>query len=128
MRRRSEALYSPNPSAILIQQAALKGGSDYNGRRKSIIYLTGINKKIPIPLYPKKNIYAFSTHSPSHKDCHWIFFQHVESFQKLPDSTNSTKFIFKNGQELLLTESLYRLKKQMYRTWMCVKALGGEVI
>jgi len=90
-------LYIRKTPLQLIQQAALKGGSDYNGRRKSIIYLTGIKKKIPIPLYPHKNIYTFPTHSPNHKDCHWIFFQHVESFQKLLDPTNSIKFLFKNG-------------------------------
>ncbi|PKG25273.1 competence protein ComK [Niallia nealsonii] len=112
----------------LIQQAALKGGSDYNGRRKSLIYLTGIKKKIPIPLYPQKNIYAFPTHSPNHINCHWIFFHQVESIQKHPTSTYSAKIIFKNGQELLLEESLYLLEKQMYRTWLCVKALEGEVV
>jgi len=52
----------------------------------------------------------------------------VEAFQKLLDPKNSTKVIFKNGQELFLTESLYRLEKQMYRTWMCRKVLEGEVI
>lgn len=123
-----QKLYIRETPLQLIQQASLKGGSDYNGRRRSITYLTGIKKKIPIPLYPHKNIYTFPTHSPNHKDCHWIFFQHVEAFQKLLDPKNSTKVIFKNGQELFLTESLYRLEKQMYRTWMCRKVLEGEVI
>ncbi|WP_375709440.1 competence protein ComK [Niallia sp. NCCP-28] len=76
-------------------------------------------------------MYAFPTHSPNHLNCHWIFFQQIESLQKLPasiNSTGSTKVLFKNGQELLLTESLYTIEKQMYRTWICVKALEGEAI
>lgn len=110
----------------LIQQAAIKGESDYTSRRKSMTYLTGIKKKIPIPLYPQKNIYAFPTHSPNHQNCHWIFFHQADSIQKLPKSKNSiyaTKIIFKNGQELLLTESVQKIEKQMYRTWLCMKLL-----
>lgn len=127
----NQTLFIQQTPLQLIQQAALKGGSDYNGRRRSITYLTGVKKKIPIPLYPQKNIYAFPTHSPHHQDCYWIFFHQVDSIQKLPTPKNSiysTKVIFKNGQELLLKESIYTIEKQMYRTWLCVKALEGETI
>ena len=45
----NQKLYFHQTPLQLIPQAALKGRSDYHGRRKSIIYLTGIKKKIPIP-------------------------------------------------------------------------------
>jgi competence protein ComK len=107
----------------LIKLAAKRGGAEYNGRRTSMTYLTGIHKKIPIPINPQKNIYAFPTTSPNQAHCSWIFFHHVDEIK--PTKGNSRSIIqFKNGREIKMNESLHILEKQMYRTWLCKKALN----
>lgn len=113
----------------IIKEAVLHGGATYNGRREAISYLTGIQKKIPIPIEPNKQIYAFPTLSPTQNDCCWIFFHHVDAIRsyKLPnDKSYRSIILFKNGTKLNMKESAFTLEKQMYRTWLCVKALCGE--
>lgn len=110
----------------LIKLAAIRGGADYDGRRTSMSYLTGIHKKIPIPINPQKNIYAFPTTSPSQAHCCWIFFHHVDEI-KPSKGTYRSIVQFKNGSEIKMNETLHILEKQMYRTWLCKKALDEDV-
>ncbi len=107
----------------LIKLAAKRGGAEYNGRRTSMTYLTGIHKKIPIPINPQKNIYAFPTTSPKQANCSWIFFHHVDEIKPTKGIYRSI-IQFKNGREIKMNESLHILEKQMYRTWLCKKALN----
>lgn len=116
-------LYVKQTPLELIKLAAKEGGAEYNGRRISMTYLTGIHKKIPIPINPLKNIYAFPTSSPNQPHCCWIFFHHVEEI-KPTKGTYRSIIQFKNGIEIKMYESLHILEKQMYRTWLCQKALN----
>jgi competence protein ComK len=120
-----EEYYVRKTPLELIKRAALIGGAEYDGRRFAVSYLTGIKKKVPIPINPQKNIYTFPTQSPSQMDCHWIFFSHVNLISGAA-SVKKTIIVFENGKKLELKESAHVLDKQMYRTWMCVKALSGE--
>ena len=110
----------------IIKLAAIQGGAEYNGRRTSMAYLTGIHKKIPIPISESKNIYAFPTCSPNHPDCIWIFFHHIDDI-KPATGTYRSIIQFKDGLEMKMKESLHILEKQRYRTWLCIKALQGEI-
>ncbi|WP_445491796.1 competence protein ComK [Niallia sp. 03133] len=125
----NQILFVKQTALKLIEKAAIKGGADYRGRRTYVIYLLGEKNKIPIPINETKQIYAFPTKSPSHINCSWIFFHHVECIQK-PNHSTPKEFrsivVFKNGQELPIKESPYTLDKQMYRTWKCIKDLGGD--
>ncbi|MFD1037198.1 competence protein ComK [Virgibacillus byunsanensis] len=112
-----------NKTAIqLIKAACLSGGAAYDGRRTAVMYQTGANRKVPIPISPSKNIFAFPTRSPSKFDCHWIFYNHIESIKPTHTSQKNTKsiFSFKNGQQLAMNESYYLLEKQMQRTAFCI--------
>ncbi|MFP7470619.1 competence protein ComK [Niallia taxi] len=123
----TEEYYIKKTPLELIKQASLFGGAEYDGRRCAVSFLTGIKKKIPIPINPQKNIYAFPTQSPSQMDCHWIFFSHVNLISGASSVSNkSTMIVFQNGRKLEVKESAHILDKQMYRTWMCVKALSGD--
>ncbi|MCM3216382.1 competence protein ComK [Niallia taxi] len=123
-----EEYYVKKTPLELIKHAALIGGAEYDGRRSSMSFLTGIKRKVPIPINPRKNIYAFPTQSPSQMDCHWIFFSHVNLISAAASVTNKeTTVLFQNGQKLQLKASPHTLDKQMYRTWMCVKALSGDL-
>ncbi|WP_445506878.1 competence protein ComK [Niallia sp. 03190] len=124
-------LYVKKTALQLIQKAAIRGGSDYRGRRVYVIYLLGAKHKLPIPIDEAKQIYAFPTKSPSQINCCWIFYHHVKHIQKPTRSTPReyhSIIVFKNGQELLRTESTFILEKQMYRTWMCIQDLSGRSI
>jgi competence protein ComK len=56
------------PPLAIIQQGCLEGGASYVGRRDAVKYLTGAKNKVPIPVNPHENIYAFPTHSPKPKN------------------------------------------------------------
>ncbi|MBM7571394.1 competence protein ComK [Aquibacillus albus] len=112
----------------LIGSACLKAGSSYDGRRSAVIYLTNSKKKIPIPIDPFLNIYAFPTCSPSQFHCHWIFYHHVKSIvsnSKTSQANTPSSIIFKNEYQLPMKESFYLLEKQMHRTAECVTILSS---
>ena len=57
----------------LIKKGSLEGGAEYDGRRAAVTYKTGIQSKVPIPINPFEQIYAFPTHSPKLFECTWLF-------------------------------------------------------
>lgn len=71
------AIVRENNHTLFIKQTPLEimkinlliGGSDFNGRRNSITYKLGMQKKLSMPINPPMNIYAFPTHSPKHFHC-----------------------------------------------------------
>jgi competence protein ComK len=100
----------------LIRTACLDGGSTYEGRKKAVVYHTGIGQKIPIPISIVLNLYAFPTHSPSQLENVWIFYHHVKDIVKVQDRS---MVVFKNNTKLELDISFFVLKKQMERTAYC---------
>ncbi|MCC3359634.1 competence protein ComK [Bacillus sp. REN16] len=106
----------------IIKAACLEGGATYEGRRKAVTHLTGAIQKVPIPINPRRNIFAFPTHSPTAFECNWIFYHHIKAIVPSQQTSNTTQSIiqFKNQQELPMTESHYLLEKQYTRTAMCV--------
>ena len=106
----------------LIKAACLEGGASYEGRRKAVTHLTGAIQKVPIPINPRRDIFAFPTHSPTAFECNWIFYHHIKSIVPSQNTNNTTRSIiqFKNHQELPMTESHYLLQKQYTRTAMCI--------
>ncbi|KAB7662872.1 competence protein ComK [Bacillus sp. B1-b2] len=118
---KNEYLVKKTPLEI-IKEATIQGGSEYKGRRTSMTYLTGIHKKIPIPISESKDIYAFPTCSPNNPDCIWVFVHHVEDIMPSKGAHPSI-ILFNDGVEKHMKESQHILKKQLYRTWLCKKAL-----
>ncbi|MDR4890076.1 competence protein ComK [Fredinandcohnia sp. QZ13] len=106
----------------IIQAACLEGGATYEGRRKAVTHLTGAVQKVPIPINPRRKIFAFPTHSPTAFECNWIFHHHVKTIRPSEKNNPTTQSIilFKNNQELPMNESHYILQKQLTRTGMCI--------
>ncbi|MEH7380460.1 competence protein ComK [Bacillus sp. JJ1533] len=106
----------------IIKAACLEGGSTYEGRRKAVTYLTGAVQKVPIPINPRRNLFAFPTHSPTAFECTWIFHHHVKTIRPSGNNNPTTQSIihFKNYDELPMNESPYILQKQFTRTGMCI--------
>ena len=117
-----QILYVRQTPLQIIKAACLDGGSTYEGRRKAVTHLTGAVQKVPIPINPRRNIFAFPTHSPNAFECNWIFYHHIKSIVPSLQTSNTTQSIiqFKNQLELLMNESHYLLEKQYTRTAMCV--------
>lgn len=108
-------LYVKKTPLQLIEAACLKGFCSYEGRRTAIVHLTGFKRKVPVPIYPDRNIYAFPTSSPTRFDCIWIFAAHVKSIKH----DSATHILFNNEQELKVNESYKVLNTQIYRTAYC---------
>ena len=107
----------------IVKASCLEGGSTYDGRRSAVTYHTGSKQKVPIPISPHEDIFAFPTHSPTDFRCNWLFFKHVKyisTFIPPGETTRQSSITFHNGQTITLNESHYVLEKQMQRTAMCI--------
>lgn len=62
-------LYVRKTPTQIVKASCLEGGSTYDGRRTAIRYRTGSKQKVPIPINPRENIFAFPTHSPKAFEC-----------------------------------------------------------
>ncbi|MFC4620290.1 competence protein ComK [Camelliibacillus cellulosilyticus] len=114
-------LHIRKPPLQLIKEACLDGGSTYDGRRIAVTYLTGAQNKVPIPIHPMEQIYAFPTHSPQLHECHWLFYHHVLSIKPAPKSPSQSIVRFKNYPDPLKLDVSYNtLDKQMQRTSFCI--------
>jgi competence protein ComK len=119
----NQVLYVRKTPTQIVKEACMEGGSTYDGRRIAVSYMTGSQQKVPIPINPKDNIFAFPTHSPRAFECNWVFYHHVRSITtcKSPEQQGvQSKITFKNGQHITLNESQHILEKQMQRTATCI--------
>lgn len=118
-------VYVPIKPISLIKEGCLEGGADYAGRRAAVMHQTGISQKVPIPINPLEEIYAFPTHSAKHFDCCWIFYKHVKRIT--PDG-NQTIITFRNNEQLKVNVSHYIIEKQMHRTAYCFIRFSNRLI
>jgi competence protein ComK len=116
----NETYYVKKKVSQLIEKGCLEGGAKFEGRRESVIHKTGIDKKVPMPINPNENIYAFPTHSPSSHDCMWIFYFHIKEVKPNGNNKAQTMITFNNAHELLVDVSYQIIKKQKLRTAYCV--------
>lgn len=115
----NEKMYVKQTALNSIKKACLEDGfASYDGRREAAIYLTTSKKMVPIAINPYLDIFAFPTHSPSHKDCHWVFYNHI---RKVASANNNQSIVsLSNGEKILLPISIFSLKKRMYLTSHCI--------
>jgi competence protein ComK len=110
-----DVLFSAKTPIQLIKDACLEGGSTYEGRKRAVVHLTGTQNKIPVPVNPQLDMYAFPTESPNSFDCQWIFHNHVKRILPGKQSQGSI-IVFSNHTKLHLDISYYSLQKQLHRT------------
>ncbi|WP_456274782.1 competence protein ComK [Bacillus sp. AK031] len=111
-------LYVTKPPFAIIKEACLQGYSSYEGRRESVKYYTGYERKVPIPINPKLNIFAFPSISPEAFECCWLFPSHIKTISqsKTADKAIRSLVTLKNGTTIPMSESAAVLKKQLQRT------------
>lgn len=118
------AFLTSKPPEQLFEEACLKHGSSYEGRRKAVIHVLQYWKRTPFAIAPLLGIYAFPTASSRDRDCVWLFLEHTLQF--LPDPTNHQHSIvqFRNGKELGVKASARFLYTQYERTSACASKFG----
>ncbi|WP_312093659.1 competence protein ComK [Niallia sp.] len=108
----------------IVKENLLIGGSDFDGRCRSITYKLEMQKKLPMPIIPPRNIYAFPTHSPTKFCCQWIFVEHIEKiFPVKNDKDFKSVIYFKNGEKVYFEVSPHVLDTQLVRTWKVRKSM-----
>lgn len=117
---RDQQLFVKKPLLQLIREGCMEGGSEYDGRRAAVIHKTGVHSKVPIPINPREQIYAFPTHSPKLHECVWIFYHHIKSFKPNPKQANQSIITFLTGKDLILDISFTILERQIHRTSYCI--------
>ncbi|MGJ9386228.1 competence protein ComK, partial [Salipaludibacillus sp. CF4.18] len=63
-----------------------------------------LNVKSPSPFTLIKT-FTHSQHSPTHFDCHWLFFAHIQGFTSPKNQPRQSIVTFSNGNKLLLPVS-----------------------
>jgi competence protein ComK len=117
----NQTLYIKQRPMEMIKAACLEGGSTYEGRRKAVIYQSVAQHKVPIPIHPAEQIFAFPTHSPDLYECHWLFYHHVKSITPDPKTPRNSIITFTNhGEPLIIDVSHNSLEKQLQRTSFCI--------
>lgn len=104
----------------LIKRGCLGGGAGLEGRLESVTLFTGIERKIPVPIFPDQGIYCFPTHSPKHNDCCWIFPAHIRRTMANKNNPKQSIVVFKNNLSIILDIPHEALQKQIHRTAYCV--------
>ena len=116
----NQTLYIKKKPFTLIDEACLRGGSSFEGRRLSAIFKTGLQRKLPIGINTEKNIFVFPTMAPKHFNCQWIFSSHIQSVIRDPSAPKKSILIFNNQQKINLNISHKSLQNQIYRTSHCM--------
>ncbi|WP_227938687.1 competence protein ComK [Alkalihalobacillus deserti] len=123
---KDQQLYVKKTTRQLIEPACLEGGASYEGRRDAVSHQIGVRNKVPIPINPREDIYAFPTHSPKQFECSWIFFHHIKSIKPHQKASNQSIVTFKNDQHLSINVSFSTLERQMHRTSFCIVRFSGR--
>jgi len=110
---KGRSIYVIQSPLQLIKQACLDHYSTYQGRVEAVIYHTGFQSKVPIPIAPD-NLYLFPTHAFYHYDCCWITHHHVYQIKKKNDK-NAATILFNSEKTIELPVTPYSLRQQVKR-------------
>jgi len=108
----------------LFEEACLKHGSSYEGRRQAVIHMLQYWKRTPFAIAPLHGIYAFPTAASSDRDCVWLFLEHTLQFSPDPTDHQHSIVKFRNGKELGVKASARFLDTQYARTSACASKFG----
>lgn len=100
----------------LIKAACIDGGATYQGRKDAVKQLFNIRQKVPIPIQPHRNIYAFPTESPTNHSCKWVFPLHIQTYSNDEDGVTLN---FNKDTIIPIGISLHKLHRQLNYTYMC---------
>lgn len=105
----------------LLEEWCLKDGSTVCGRIKAVKHWLKIEKKVPVLINKENQIIFFPTESSKNLGCVWIAYDKVKKLYSVDAGTS--KIVFKDNQELVLTINIRVIKKQMMRCRQFIKFL-----
>ena len=88
-------------------------GSSYEGRREGVKSILNVSYKLPIIVENSKNLIFFPTSSPMSSDCSWISLKDVKYVLQM--EYNTSKIVFKNGEEVEVPVSRRIIDNQLLR-------------
>lgn len=117
-------LYVKQSPLQIIKENCLENAASYEGRRRSVVHLTGFSRCVPIPINPRKDIFTFPTHSPKNMNCSWVFFKYIEQIERGKNKTESIVHLI-NGRSITFDISFHTLFNQKFRTFVCRQKVLG---
>lgn len=116
----NKQFYVKQTALEIINNGCLEGYSSYKGRREAAIYQIGSIYKVPIAINPNLDIFSFPTHSPTHHDCHWLFYNHIKEYSSANNKPSHSIVTLSNTSKILVPISVSALKKQIHLTSHCM--------
>src|SRR5690625_96293 len=71
----------------IIDYNCLIYGTTMEGRKIAVQRILKITSKLPIPISPEKGFYMIPTASTKNKDCVWLAYHHIKSYEQRDDKT-----------------------------------------
>lgn len=104
--------YSTLTCTELLNEACLRTGTSFQGKREAIKTLLSFKQNIPIPICFEQGICAIPSSSSQKWDCIWYFYAHIKDMKR---QGKQTLLQFHNNDELLLNESIYKTRQQIFK-------------
>lgn len=122
---RSRTISSKDTCSEVIERSCLGGGATISGRLKSVTFVTGYDRKVPIPIFQELGVYCFPTHAADHIDCCYIFPAHIRKMMPNKNNPKQSIVIFKNNLSVILDIPYQTLLRQVGRTAHCVLSFSS---
>ncbi|WP_052000870.1 competence protein ComK [Gracilibacillus boraciitolerans] len=106
--------YVTSPPFAIIKENCIHYGASYEGRKKSVQHHLAFQQKTPIPIYPDKQLFAFSTEAATSYTCVWLLFHAITQIESISSTQSRIHFI--NQQTIILPISTYVSRKHRKST------------
>lgn len=108
--------YIMQDSLKIIKEACIYYGSSYQGRVSSVKELFNRKQNPPIPIDPKRGIYAFPTRSPRHHNNIWVLTTNIKTIEQ---RDRFSIIYYNNGKTLVVQLSKYQVDKVLACLYKC---------
>lgn len=97
----------------IIDNSCLVYGASLEGRKTPVKRILNSASKLPIPINVDKGIYMLPTASMKKRDCIWVSYQHIDTFEQRDDMTY---IAFRDGTGIYAHTSVSAFDLQYKRT------------
>ncbi|MFD2629384.1 competence protein ComK [Oceanobacillus kapialis] len=101
--------YSIHSPTQIIDNNCLIFGASREGIKKSVKDILRASSKLPIPVIPQDGVYMIPTASSKNKDCVWVAYHHIASYEQKEDKTYIA-FLDGTGVYVPTTESSFDMQ------------------
>ncbi|OZU88401.1 competence protein [Virgibacillus indicus] len=109
----------------IIDNSCLVYGASLEGRKTSVKQILNSASKLPIPVNVNEGIYMMPTASTKNKDCVWLSYQHIHTYEQRDDKTYIT---FHDGTGIYINTSENAFDQQFKRTSQVIVHMNGSTL